>query len=143
VIVVDTNVLAYAVLPGERSITVQALAERDPHWLAPRLWRWELRNVLSTTMRLRRLPLSDALAAFAAAEQLVEDAGLEPTVEDCLRVAARGRISAWDAEFVCVAEALGVPLVTADRRLSRAFPECAVALEDAGSSLSRTRAGSS
>jgi predicted nucleic acid-binding protein len=82
-------------------------------------------------MRVRRLPLSDALAAFAAAEQLVEDAGLEPSVEDCLRVAARGGVSAWDAEFVCVAEALGVPFVTADRRLCKAFPESAVALEDA------------
>ena len=38
-IVVDTNVLAYAVLPGERSAAVRALAERDPHWLAPPLWR--------------------------------------------------------------------------------------------------------
>jgi predicted nucleic acid-binding protein len=134
VIVVDTNVLAYAVLPGLRSTMVQALAERDPHWLAPRLWRWELRNVLATTMRVRLLSLSDALAAFAAAEQLVEDADLEPSVEDCLRVAARGRISAWDAEFVCVAEALGLPFVTADRRLCKAFPECAVALEEAVSS---------
>jgi predicted nucleic acid-binding protein len=134
VVEVDPDLRAYAVLPGERSIAVQALAERDPHWLAPRLWRWELRNVLATTMRVRRLPLSDALAAFAAAEQLVEEAGLEPSVEDCLRVAARGRISAWDAEFVCVAEALGVPFVTADRRLGKAFPECTVALEDAASS---------
>lgn len=133
-IVVDTNVLAYAVLPGERSMTVQALAERDPHWLAPSLWRWELRNVLATAMRVRRLPLSDALAAFAAAEELVEDAGMEASIEDCLRVAARGRVSAWDAEFVFVAEALSVPFVTADRRLCKAFPECAVALEDAASS---------
>lgn len=133
-IVVDTNVLAYAVLPGDRSAAAQALAQRDPHWLAPRLWRWELRNVLATTMRIRHLTLPDALAAFAAAEDLVEDAGLEPPVEDCLRAAARGRVSAWDAEFVCVAEALGVPLVTADRRLCKAFPERAVALEDAASS---------
>jgi predicted nucleic acid-binding protein len=133
VIVVDTNVLAYAVLPGERSATVQALADRDPHWVAPRLWRWELRNVLATTIRVRRLRLSDALAAFAAAEQLVEDVGVETSVEHCLRVAARGRVSAWDAEFVCVAETLGVSLVTADRRLCQAFPECAVALEDAAS----------
>jgi predicted nucleic acid-binding protein len=134
VIVVDTNVLAYAVLPGQRSTTVQALAERDPHWLAPRLWRWELRNVLATAMRVRLLSLTDALAAFAAAEQLVEDADLEPSVEDCLRVAARGRVSAWDAEFVYVAEALGLPFVTADRRLCQAFPKCAVALEEAASS---------
>jgi predicted nucleic acid-binding protein len=130
VIVVDTNLIAYAVLPGERTAAALALAERDPAWVAPALWRRELRNVLATLMRVRKLPLRGALAAFAAAEQLVTDATIEPSVEECLRLAARGRISAWDAEFVFVADALGLPLVTADKRLARAFPGHVVPLED-------------
>ena len=128
-IVVDTNLLAYAVLPGDRTAAVLALAEREPGWVAPALWRRELRNVLATLMRVRRLPLRGALAAFTAAEQLVTDATIEPSTEECLRLAARGRISAWDAEFVFVAEALGLPLVTADKRLARAFPSHVVPLE--------------
>jgi len=130
VIVVDTNVIAYAVLPGERTRAALALAERDPEWVAPALWRRELRNVLATVMRVHRLPLDRALAAFSAAEGLVTDATVQPSTEDCLRMAARGRVSAWDAEFVCVADAVGLPLVTADRRLARAFPGLVVALED-------------
>ena len=130
-IVVDTNILAYAVLPGARTRAVEALATRESHWVAPSLWRRELRNVLATTMRVRGLGLADALAAFDAASELVEDASVDPSVEDCLRMAARGRVSAWDAEFVCVADALGVPLVTADRRLRKAFPGPVVFLEDA------------
>ena len=122
-IVVDTNVVAYAVLPGEQSAAALALAERDPDWVAPPLWRLELRNVLATLMRVRGLPLAGALAAFAAAEELVGDASLGASTEECLRIAARGRISAWDAEFVFVAEAMGVSLVSADRRLARAFPD--------------------
>ena len=129
-IVVDTNVIAYAVLPGERSAAALALAEHDPDWVAPSLWRRELRNVLATLMRVRGLPLRDALAALAAAEALVSDATVEPSTEECLRLAARGRVSAWDAEFVFVAEAVGLPLVTADRRLSRAFPARVVPLAD-------------
>ena len=129
-IVVDTNLVAYAVLPGERTADALALAERDPAWIAPALWRRELRNVLATLMRVRRLPLARALAAFDAAEQLVTDATIEPSIEECLRLAARGRVSAWDAEFVFVAEALGLPLVTADKRLARAFPGHVVALEE-------------
>jgi len=131
VIVVDTNLVAYAVLPGERTADALALAERDPEWIAPALWRRELRNVLATLMRVRRLPLAAAVAAFKAAEGLVTDANVEPSVEQCLRVAARGSVSAWDAEFVFVAEALGLPLVTADRRLARAFPGRVAALPDA------------
>lgn len=129
-IVVDTNVIAYAVLPGERTKAALALAERDPEWVAPALWRRELRNVLATLMRVRQLPLRQALAAFSAAEALVTDATVEPSTEECLRLAARGRASAWDAEFVFVAEAAGLPLVSADRKLARAFPGRVVALED-------------
>jgi predicted nucleic acid-binding protein len=77
-----------------------------------------------------QLPLENALAAFEAAEQLVTDATIEPSTEECLCLAARGRISAWDAEFVFVAEALGLPLVTADKRLARANPSRVVPLED-------------
>ena len=113
-IVVDTNLIAYAVLPGERTKAALALAERDPEWVAPALWRRELRNVLATLMRVRRLPRDRALAAFAAAEALVADSTVEPSTEECLRLAARGRVSAWDAEFVFVAEA-----VQALRRLHR------------------------
>jgi predicted nucleic acid-binding protein len=57
VIVVDTNVIAYAVLPGERTDAALALAERDSEWVAPALWRRELRNVLATVMRVRQRPL--------------------------------------------------------------------------------------
>jgi predicted nucleic acid-binding protein len=130
VIVVHTNLIAYAVLPGERTKAALALAERDPDWVAPVLWRHELRNVLATLMRVQRLPRGRALAAFAAAEALVTDATVEPSTEDCLQLAAKGRVSAYDAEFVLVAEAAGLPLVTADRRLARAFPGRVVPLED-------------
>lgn len=125
-----TSAVAYAVLPGDRTADALRLAERDPEWVAPALWRRELRNVLATLMRVRRLPLARALAAFKAAERLVTDASVEPSTDGCLRLAARGRVSAWDAEFVFVSEALGVPLVTADKRLARAFPRSVVALED-------------
>lgn len=121
-IVVDTNLLANAVLPGEHSDEVERIARRDPAWVAPALWRLELRNVLATAMRLRALPLGRALAAYAAAEELVVDAAVEPTPEESLELAARGRISAYDAEFVFVAERLDVELVTADRKLAAAFP---------------------
>jgi predicted nucleic acid-binding protein len=130
VIVVDTNLVAYAVLPGERTADALTLAARDPDWVAPALWRRELRNVLTTLMRVRQMPLARALAAFDAAEHLVTDATIEPSTEECLRLAARGRVSSWDAEFVFVAEALGLPLVTADKRLARAFPGRVVPLED-------------
>jgi len=122
VIVVDTNLIANAVLPGQHRDEVLRVARRDPAWLAPALWRIELRNVLATTMRVRALPLERALAAYSAAEELVVDAGVEPTPAESLELAARGGVSAYDAEFVFVAERLDLVLVTADRKLVAAFP---------------------
>jgi predicted nucleic acid-binding protein len=118
------------VLPGEHNESVLRAAERDPEWLAPPLWRIEMRNVLATAMRVRKLPLELAVAAFEEAEQLVAEAGFEPTAAESLEVAARGGVSAYDAEFVCVAERLGLQLVTGDRRLARAFPGRAISIEE-------------
>jgi predicted nucleic acid-binding protein len=130
VIVVDTSVVAYAVMPGKRTEAALALAGHDPYWVAPRLWRSELRNVLATAMRVSNLDLGGAVAAFAAAEELVADVEIESSIGDCLELARRGAVSAYDAEFVLVATQLGSRLVTADRRLARAFPDRAVLLEE-------------
>ena len=122
-IVVDSNLLAYSVLPGEGTPLALRVAARDAGWIAPSLWRHELANVLATAMRLRGLTLADAVSAFSEAERLVVDAEFVPGLEAKLDLAARGKVSAYDAEFVAVAQELDLPLVTADRRLALAFPE--------------------
>ena len=121
-IVVDTNLIVQIVLPGDAHEAALAVAARDSEWVAPALWRSELRNVLATSMRVRRLKLADAVTAFEAADRLVTDFDLEEFPEGCLALAARGRISGYDAEFVFVAERLGKQLVSADRKLAKAFP---------------------
>jgi len=45
-----------------------------------------------------------------------------------LALAGASGASAYDCEFVALAEELGVPLVTADRRLAERFPAIAVEL---------------
>ncbi len=127
-IVVDTNVLVYAVRPGEQTELVLAAKRKDPDWLAPAFWRLEMRNVLALSMRVAGMALATAIEAFSAAEGLVEDLDLEPGVEEALRLAQGAGISGYDAEFVFAAERLGLRLVTADRRLAERCPENAVSL---------------
>jgi predicted nucleic acid-binding protein len=42
-----------------------------------------------------------------------------------LRLAMQSRCSAYDCEYVAVAEAAGVPLVTNDRQILKEFPSIA------------------
>ena len=131
-IVVDTNVLAYLLLPGDQTEAARRTFVRDPAWAAPALWRSELRNVLALYVRQRHLALVDAVSAQAEAEALL--AGREYAVESAavLALADQSGRSAYDCECVAVAQALGVPLVTSDRQLLRSFPSVAVALHEYG-----------
>lgn len=121
-IVADTNLVAALLLPSEHGKLATRVFETDPSWALPILWRSEWRAVLLKLVRARRLGLGDAgrLAAwaearFGAGERLVES-------EEVLRLAAGSGCSAYDCEFVALAEALDVPLVTFDAQVLRAFP---------------------
>ncbi|MDP9122343.1 MAG: type II toxin-antitoxin system VapC family toxin [Acidobacteriota bacterium] len=127
-IVVDTNVLAYAAIPGQATANALAAYRRDPEWLAPVLWRSELRNVLSLEMRHRGMALSDALLAFGEAEQLVSEPDAPVDTVKVLLLAGSSGASAYDCEFAALAQGLGVRLVTADRRLAERFPAFAIEL---------------
>lgn len=131
-IVVDTNVVAYVVLPGGQTEAARRTLARDAAWAAPLLWRSELRNVLALYLRQRHLTLAEAVEVQASAEALLE--GREFAVESAavLELAAASGRSAYDCEFVALARALGVSLVTSDRQLLASFPETAVALATFG-----------
>lgn len=122
-IVVDTNVIAYLYLPGDRTADAEALCRNDSEWVAPLLWRSELRNVLATQVRCERLDLAAAQSIQAEAEQLLQGREFAVDSAEVLRMAADTGCSANDCEFVVLAEYLNVPLVSADRRLVKRFPE--------------------
>ncbi|MCX7155757.1 MAG: type II toxin-antitoxin system VapC family toxin [Rhodocyclales bacterium] len=127
-IVVDTNVLAYLYLPGEYTHAAEALLERDSNWAAPVLWRSEFRNILAGYLRRGSLSFEQAHGIQREAEHLL--AGAEYEV-DSLSVLQRVRdsdCSAYDCEFIVLAETLGTKLVTMDAKLLRAFPRTALAL---------------
>jgi len=123
VIVADVNLIAYLLLGGPDQATAQRVFTRDPDWAAPMLWRSEFRSVLATFMRHRGLSAHDAWRAHELADKLL--AGREYTVpgQQVLALVATSPCSAYDCEYVALADALAVPLVTADRQLLRAFPD--------------------
>ena len=73
------------------------------------------------------LPVDQALMIIEETERWM--AGREYTVpsDQVLRLAASSGCSAYDCEYVALAQDLGVLLVTSDRQLLKAFPGTALA----------------
>jgi predicted nucleic acid-binding protein len=129
VIVVDTNVIHYCWVHGQHTEIAQAVRRRDPDWHAPLLWHSELRNVLTAYLRRGLLSRSQIVMILRTADHALT--GCEHTVADglVLDVVANSSLTACDAEFVALAVALEVPLVTADKAVLKAFPQLAATME--------------
>ncbi|MDE3034611.1 MAG: type II toxin-antitoxin system VapC family toxin [Nitrospirota bacterium] len=128
-IVADTNLLVYLYIEGQRTGQAEAAFAKDPFWVAPLLWRSEFRNTVIGLVRKKALALEDALRIVDDAERAM--AGHEYSVlsHHVLQFAARSGCSAYDCEFVALAQDLGVAFVTSDRQVLSAFPALAVSLD--------------
>lgn len=127
-IVVDVNTVAYLWIPGEMTdLAVQVLA-KDPHWATPILWRSEFRNILAGYLRRNELQRSDVDRCLSGAETQL--AGHEYLIPSALIVekVAGSRCSAYDCEYVALAEDLRTVLVTSDKEILLSFPKLTVSL---------------
>ncbi len=132
-IVVDTNVVAYLLLPGPRTELAEALRRHDRQWAAPPLWRSEFRNVLTGYLRRDFLNLPRAIAVMQEAETILLAHDEPVSSEQVLQLVSTSTCSSYDCEFVAAAQQLGVPLVTEDRAILAAFPDVAQSLHQATS----------
>jgi predicted nucleic acid-binding protein len=120
VIVLDASAVVELVLGSPRGATVRARVEHPDESLhAPHLLDVEVASVL------RRYQLSGELSAEDGREALADLAGLDIAryPHDLLlpRVwELRTSVTAYDAVYLALAELLGAPLLTLDRRLARA-----------------------
>jgi predicted nucleic acid-binding protein len=128
-IVVDTNLIGYLFLTSEYSPLAEAALRKDAEWAAPLLWRSEFRNVLAFYLRKSLLSLEDAQQALNKALHLMRGGEYEIPSFAVLQLVASSPCSAYDCEFVALAQDLRLPLVTVDRQVLENFPHVAVALD--------------
>jgi predicted nucleic acid-binding protein len=121
VVVVDTNVLAYLLIEGDRTPQAQALYARDPDWRSEGFLLVEFCNLLATCVRTRKLD-GDAAAGLLGSAQSTLTGIVNLPHARSLALAAEFGVSAYDARFLAVARQLGAKLVTEDARLLRAAP---------------------
>ena len=127
-IVVDTNILAYLLITGERSAEAERALRKDPVWAAPLLWHSELRNVLALYMRQRGMTVEQAIQIIDKADELLQGREYALASRTVLELVAQSACSAYGCEFVALAQDLDVPLLTDDRRILSEFPKRAISL---------------
>ena len=131
-IVVDADVLASFWIKSPRTDAALRVRARDADWIVPVLWRSELRSILRQHLIHGSLGFADAMWIAGKAEAMLQ--GREYTVSShaVLKLVHQTGHSSYDCEYVALAEAKGVKLVTGDRRLTRHFPDLALLMEDFG-----------
>jgi len=108
----------------------EQILKKDPEWTAPLLWRSELRNVLAFYIRRNLLARANAQEIMDAATDMLRGREYEVASSRVLNLAANSPCSAYDCEFVAVAQELGVLLVTVDKQLLRQFPNLTICPRD-------------
>ena len=127
-IVVDTNLVAYALIEGAHTALAFQARKKDAEWRLPVLWQHEFLNILATCVHHAGMEPHEAftiwdrgLTLFAPCERLVD-------MTLALHLALIHRVSAYDAQFIALAQSLNVVCLTEDRRLLKTFPHRTMSL---------------
>ena len=129
-IVADTNLIASFSIHTEYSALAEAVCAKDSAWAAPLLWRSEYRATLLKYMQQAGMSFAAAVSALRLAEEMVGGREYAVDTRKVLELAFRTQCSAYDCEFVSLAQDLDVELVTTDKQVLKSFPGLAVSLKD-------------
>ena len=127
-IVVDTNLIAYTLLEGPYTPLALRVREKDPEWSLPPLWRHEFLNVLVTYAQHGGLEPAEALAVWGRALKLLAPCEHIVDLTVAFHLAVIHRVSAYDAQFIALAQSLNVLCLTEDRHLLKTFPRLAISM---------------
>ena len=101
---------------------------KDADWIVPILWRSEFRNALAGSIRRRSITAEAASAIANLAEAMLDRKEFTVSTLAVLQLVSRSKCWADDCEFVALAHANEVRLLTVDREILHEFPEVAISL---------------
>lgn len=125
-IVADTNVIAGLWLPNGMEEIADQVMEKDTEWIAPVLWKSEFRNVLALYFRKEIYDLPTILQIMEQAEALMTPNEFQVNSTQVLSFVKDSTCSAYDCEFIALADDAGVPLLTFDQKILTEFPTLAM-----------------
>ncbi len=129
-IVADTNIISYLLLPTPYSDSVDKLYKLDSEWVAPTLWKSEFRNVLALYLRKKIITFEQALQLQETAESTMANNEFDVSSAQVLSLVAKSNCSSYDCEFVALAQHLNISLVTQDKKVLREFSSISISVSD-------------
>jgi predicted nucleic acid-binding protein len=127
-IVVDTNIIAYRFIAGDKTDLACSVQKKDSEWIVPVLWRHEFLNVLATMTRANIIHAGEACTIWRSALHVLQHHERPTMYERALCCAVDFSISAYDAEYIALAQQMKVRCITEDMRLLKTFPDIAASM---------------
>jgi predicted nucleic acid-binding protein len=128
VIAVDANIICYRWMASSLSALTDEAWAKDSDWIAPLLWRSEFHNALAGALRKKIVAAEAAISIAEKAEAQFTGREFLVSASAVLDLVASSRCSAYDCEYVALAQEQGVFLLTEDNAILREFPSVAVSL---------------
>ncbi len=129
-IIADTNIISYLLLPTLYTDSVEKLYKIDPDWSAPILWKSEFRNVMALYLRKKIITLEKAMQLQDTAESIIIQNEYDISSSQVLALIDKSDCSAYDCEFIALANHLDTKLVTQDKKILREFPSATISVSD-------------
>jgi len=129
-IIADTNIISYLLLPTSYTDSVESLYEIDPDWSAPILWKSEFRNVMALYLRKKIITLEKAMQLQDTAESIIIQNEYDVSSSQVLSLIDESNCSSYDCEFVALAHHFDTKLVTQDKKILKEFPSAAISVSD-------------
>ena len=121
-IVVDANIIVYRAIVGGKTALARQVEQLDSAWAVPLLCRHELANVLLQQMKHKRISNGEILSAWSDFEAIIGGNEHEVPMPEVVLLANERGITAYDAQYIWLAQDLNTKLVTEDRKLLASSP---------------------
>src|SRR5438552_18367978 len=102
-IVADTNLVAYLVIPGSSTNAAVRFRARERDWIAPSLLRSELLSVAARYLTAGLLDRDEAVRSFRRGLDLVKMSDRQSDPVGVLNLCAQSGCTGYDAEFIWLA----------------------------------------
>ena len=125
-IVVDTNIIAYLLIPNDQYTQLAIdVFKKDGNWLAPALWQYEFLNVLAFYHRKSLIDADTLKSIYGKASEIIETREVS-NIDLLFNSIETSKLSAYDCHYVVLASENNLPLITEDKKILSEFPKIAI-----------------